>query len=253
MNSVGLYLAAGLAIALAGQGRAYNGDHGAFDEKAAPKPIPIEEMSRPDGDGAGKEPNVLRHVLANDAGIQLLVQVEDTGAFLELLAGTRQLLPRQRFSDSTFAPGVQAFASEFNGDGQRDFVVYAYSGGCGLACGSCDVAFLLSGKDGYRLTTVSTLFPNPGSYVVLGGKPCFIHTAFSGVDKCKDGKSHNFWIYNILTIEGDSLRIDNRLSPGFPRTIWYSFKPNHKETTLISEAQKGELIREAQREMMRKH
>jgi hypothetical protein len=190
-------------------------------------------------------------MIPGDSGMQVLAYGSEEGFQVEMSADGKVLLPKTRFSGFSFEPGLAAYTADLNGDGKRDFAVYSYSGGCGLASGYCDIAFLLSNRDGYALVTVSTLWPDPGNYVVLGGKPCFIHTGFSGVETCKDGKEHHFWIYNILVFDGSNMRIDNGPVSGFPRTVYYSFKPNHQETTLITDKQKAGIIRQAQEEIFR--
>jgi hypothetical protein len=238
-------------LALAGRVSAYNADHGPFADDAIVQRISLKEMAKTVEDGVTGDTRLFRFAAPTDPETQLLAHSQEGGFHVELVRGGKTLFPKTRFSDFNFDAGIEAHVADLNGDGKLDFMVYSYSGGCGLASGYCDIAFLLSGQDGYRLTTVMTLWPDAGDYVVLSGKPCFIHTSFDGVEECKDGKQHNFWIYNILVIDEATMRLDNRLASGFPRTIWYTHKPNHKETTIVTDTQKAKLIRESQKAMFR--
>jgi hypothetical protein len=143
-------------------------------------------------------------------------------------------------------PINEVFSADFNRDGSEDYAVYFWSGGCGLACGYCDITFLLSGLDGYTSQSVSTLFPDPGDYMVLAGRPCLVHASFHQVEKCEDGQLHNFWVYNLIEFGPQGLVLNNDLHPDFPKTVFYSEMPNHRETTLLSDAQKRTLLEKSQ-------
>ena len=82
-------------------------------------------------------------------------------------------------------------------------------------------------------------------YILVNKRPYFIHTSFRGVGECKDGKSHNFWTYNLLTYGKDGVKVDNSPLSAFPKTIWYTFKPNHTETVIITDEQKAYLRKQS--------
>jgi hypothetical protein len=239
------------SVLITGRLSAYNLSHGPFPDEDGVKKIRIVEMAKTNEHLDTGKVMFSRFTVPNEPATQLMVFSKDEVLEIELVNGSNTLFPRTSFSHFSFEAGISAESADLNGDGKRDFLTYSYSGGCGLAAGYCDIAFLLSGRDGYRLTTVTTLWPNPGNFLVLGGKPCFIHTYFSGVEECKDGKSHNFWTYNILVIDGATMRLGNSLVPGFPKTVFYSFKPNHKETTLLTAKQKSELAIESRKEVIK--
>ena len=50
-------------------------------------------------------------------------------------------------------------------------------------------------------------------------------------------------MYNLLAIEGAGIKVANERLPGFPKTIWYSFAPNHDETTLLTNEQKQKMLK----------
>jgi hypothetical protein len=240
-----------ISLAFAGQILAYNIDHGSFASDASIKRIPLAKMRIVDKGDNNATTALAKFAVTNDPGTQIVVHIGNDGAYVELLIGNKPVFQKSRFTDFNFQAGIEAYCADLNQAGKRDFAVYASSGGCGLASGYTDIAFLLSEQNTYRLTTVQTLWPNPDNYLVLSGKPCFIHTAFENVEKCNDGKEHNFWIYNILVIETGNMRLDNNLAPEFPKTIWFTHKPNHQETTIITVKQKAEFIRAAQKDIFR--
>jgi hypothetical protein len=247
MSTIAMALGLGLATHVA----AYNSCHGPFEEGTVNQRILLEAMQLQEDsrDGNTQGEGIFWFAATNAASTRLIACCEEDGFHVELKEGGKILFPKSRVSDFTFAAGLHAFSADLNGDGTCDFLFHNYSGGSGLASGYCDVTFLLSDRGGYSHTTVTTLWPDPGNYLVLGGKPCFIHTEFSSVEKCKDGKEHGFWVYSILSVEGAALRLNNHLVPGFPKTVWYTHKPNHRETTLLTERQKAELIKQAQSEI----
>ena len=144
-------------------------------------------------------------------------------------------------------PGpVYVYSLDLNLDNEPDYIIMKYSGGSGMAYGNCDVSFYLSKKDDwsvkYRMFVVHSMFPDPEDFVILDGKPAFIHCEFQYGPICNDGKGHNFFVYNVLTFDDGEVQIANDNYKEFPKTIWYSFKPNSKETTLLDEEQKEQLV-----------
>ncbi len=234
-----------LTILIVGHAYGYNGcnqAHGPFmDDFNAPKiqlhQIPCAGVVTE----TNGEPTTLVFRTNMPTQVTIRVSYMPDCDFVEITEGDHQLIPKTAFSGYGTAGGMEAYTADLNGDGTRDFVLFSYSGGCGLAGGNCNVAFVLSCSNLYRVTTVQTLFPDLCEFLLLKGTRCFVQTSFDGVDSCKDGKWHNFWIYNLVEFDGGEVRVKNKAYPGFPRIIWYSFKPNHRETDLVDEAQKTRL------------
>ncbi|KRP36919.1 MAG: hypothetical protein ABS34_05275 [Opitutaceae bacterium BACL24 MAG-120322-bin51] len=157
-------------------------------------------------------------------------------------AHSNPAVPRWRFSDFSSATGLELYAAHLNQDATVDFVIIHYSGGNGIAAGYAMVGFLLSADEGYSLSVVESIYPDPSDFIRLNGKAVFLHCDLQNADPCRDGKAHNFWIYNVLNIEGDFLTIDNASHQMFPRTIFYSFAPSSAETELLEPSQKTELV-----------
>ncbi len=135
------------------------------------------------------------------------------------------------------------YFADLNGDGKEDFIIPVWLGGCGIASGYFNVTFVLSSKMSYKTTVVQTLFPGPEDFIDVNGdgKCEFIQTSFVHGEKGKDGKTHNYWVYNLLEINGDELSITTDMDKQFPKWVWHSSKPNQKATTQLSNEQKQRL------------
>lgn len=142
-----------------------------------------------------------------------------------------------------FSPNV--YTALLNEDKEPDYLIVTWSGGCGIAAGMASLSFLLSCDDGFQLAKMVTFYPDETDFVDLNqdGKPEFIHTTFIHGEKGKDGKTHNYWVYNLLQFKGTKIVSANKLDKRFPCWIWYKFKPNHKNTTQLSSGQKSRLWR----------
>lgn len=175
----------------------------------------------------------------------LNIVCKDNQCFVKAFIQKKMVLQETPFGGFDFYIGMSAYSADFNQDKRVDFVIYSYSGGCGINAGSCAVTFILSSEVGYIVTSVNTLFPNKNNFVFLDKKPYFIQTDLLGMNKCNDGKHHNFWVYNLLALNKKNVQVNNSSHSSFPKIIWYTFKPNHKETTIISNKQKRILQKKA--------
>jgi hypothetical protein len=157
----------------------------------------------------------------------------------------RNLLPAS-FTNRMTTSQMEVFSCDLNGDGQPDFIVNVWSGGCGLAADGSEVTFLLSSKDGYR--AASFYLYAFGTKDLVRFKPqepvYFIFNDLIGSDgeKTRDGREHNFWVYDLLRLDGNRFVPANADQPGFPKWIWFTNKDNHEETTQLSPEQKNRLL-----------
>jgi hypothetical protein len=151
------------------------------------------------------------------------------------------------FTEYMAIGGLEVYESDLNLDGKNDYVLIKYAGGNGIGAGTADIGFVLSSKTfpNYTFQVMNTMYPDEMDFILIDGKPHFIHTSFHYGDICKDGKHHNFWAYNLYRFDGDKLVISNDSSKEFPKTIWYSFKPNHKETDLLYPEQKAQIHKDS--------
>lgn len=224
---------------------AYNSDHGLFDKDDNIKQLQMHRLPL----AVTESRDDYTSMRGERDGNTLFVYIEPEGISVELRKGEATLLSESPVNDLSFQQGVEAYTADLNRDGMTDYLVYSSSGGCGLASGYSNVGFILSSGSAYELTVISTMFPDEQDFVVIDNQPCFIGTSFSGVEECRDGKTHNFWTYNILAIDGFGLRLRNQILSEFPKTIWYSFSRTHTETILISDDHKGGLVKASQEKL----
>ena len=157
----------------------------------------------------------------------------------------KNLMPVPGTNSMTTAQ-MEVFACDLNGDNQPDFIVNVWSGGCCLAAEGSEVTFLLSGKDGYR--TASFYLYDFGNKDLVrfkaGGPVYFIFNDLigNGGEKTRDGRDHNFWVYDLYRIDGNRFVPADAEQPGFPKWVWFTNKANHEETTQLSPDQKNRLL-----------
>lgn len=150
------------------------------------------------------------------------------------------------FTNGMTTVEMEVYTCDLNGDGQPDFIVNVWSGGCGLAAGGSEVTFLLSGKNGYQAT--SFYLYAFGNKDLVRFKPhgpvyfIFNDLISSDNEKTRDGRLHNFWVYELKRIDGNRFVAANSEEPGFPKWIWFTDKDNHQETTQLSQEQKNRLL-----------
>jgi len=150
------------------------------------------------------------------------------------------------FSQYLGVGALEAYEGDLNGDTFKDYIIIKYSGGNGIACGYADLALVLSeGNSDFVVQVLETYIPEPKDFISINGQTAFIHASFRHGGICNDGKYHNFWVYRLYTIQDNQIVAADHLSSNFPKIIWYSFKPNHQETTLLTQKRKNELIAES--------
>ena len=151
-----------------------------------------------------------------------------------------------QFAPFTPLGALESYEGDLNGDTYPDYVFVKYSGGNGIAWGHADVALVLSeGDSDFSVQVVESYVPEPKDFISLNGQTAFIHASFQYGGLCTDGKYHNFWVYRLYAIDDNQLVPADHLSPDFPKVVFYSFKPNHKETKLLTQKAKDELIAES--------
>ncbi len=244
MKEMTYILASVLAVACC-HAFAYNSNHGPFADDAKVARVMLSELIQEPYADDTTATTCYAFRIPNQKESRLNLVWKANEWFADLVLQGQTVLKPTAFSDFGAIGGLAAYSADLNQDRVDDFVVYSYSGGCGLACGYCNVAFILSSGETYTVTTVTTLFPDESDFIVVDKKLYFIHTSFLGVDECKDGRNHNFWIYNLLAFGKDGVKVKNGAHSAFPKLIWYTFKPNHTETTIITDEQKAILREES--------
>jgi len=139
------------------------------------------------------------------------------------------------------------FTADLNQDGEPDFMVNIQCMGCGLAADGSTTTFLLSEKGKYTATQFYSYGFRPEDIVRLKPNgPCyFIHNDLigNGAEKTKDGRKHNFWVYQLYRFNGKKMVEANKDDARFPKWVWYTDKENHQETDQLTADQKTRLLR----------
>ena len=245
MNKLLLSFTSFLVITM--QGWCYPDNYGPFEPGCQPKPWPVQEC--------------LHLQSATDRQNKADVFVKDTNSTLRVIISSRQendgyfafvkiqnssgrdVLPKTGI-DGNAACGLKVYWGFLNEDKQPDYIVQTWSGGCGLAAGYSYQTFMLSSEGAFRVARVITLYPSEDMDLVdlnQDGSPELIHTAFIYGEKGKDGKTHNYWVYNLLQFKGDQVISANHVDSRFPCWVWFTDKPNHKNTVQLTDEQKRRL------------
>lgn len=147
-----------------------------------------------------------------------------------------------------FTRYFHVYHADLNKDGKEDFVIISWYAGCGHAASGANVTFFLSTSESYSAVTVSTSNPGPHCFIQLPENkgPVYIHSSMIYSDEGKDAKPHNYWVYNLYEFRNGQLVLCNDKDPRFSKWVWYTFNPNHKETTLLTQQQKEQLWKEHQ-------
>ncbi|MEI6194778.1 MAG: hypothetical protein WCS42_10655 [Verrucomicrobiota bacterium] len=157
----------------------------------------------------------------------------------------KNLLPGP-FTNSMTTDQMEVFSGDLNGDGPPDFIINVWSGGCGLAADGSEVTFLLSGKGGYRASSFYLYgFGNQDLVRFKAGGPVYFifnDLIGNGGEKTRDGRDHNFWVYDLYRIDGNRFVPADAEQPGFPKWVWFTNKANHEEATQLSPDQKNRLL-----------
>lgn len=142
---------------------------------------------------------------------------------------------------------IRVFTADLNQDGDPDFMVNICSLGCGLTADGSTTTFLLSDRGRYQSTNFYNLTFSPEDIIRFKstGPFYFIQNDLigNGKEMTKDGRDHNFWVYQLYKFSGTQMIKANKDDPRFPKWVWFTFKENHKETDLLNADQKKRLLK----------
>jgi len=216
-------------------------NYGPFARGAEPKRFPISELvGRPISAG-----QMTFGVTANSAAL-METQSDAKGTNLVVF----DEYGRPAFGQARVSPHIAplrpplVYRAQLNRDGIFDCITMINSGGNGIAACQTDVAFVVSSPRGYQSTVFSSACPSEEDFVDImkDGRfqyiqPTFVFGSLAGLD----GRIHNYWVYNIYSLEGSSFQLGNSLSSGFPKWIMYAGTTNHWATRQLTSEQKAQM------------
>lgn len=120
------------------------------------------------------------------------------------------------------------YSTDLDNNGQEDFIVFSNYRGCGLASQQDAVEIFLKKESGsYEKISYDTMCSGLENFIDLdknGRYEVIITDLYSG-DK------HSYFTYNIYEFKDYKLANVDTKFKGFPKFIWYTDKPNDKDTT----------------------
>lgn len=240
-------------IALCGVAHGYPTSHGPFQLGEVPPSVPlmncaIAKEEYPAGNKAD-EPSGVYYTAPRDpnrATLKMERLISDSSWRISVLNGDGILISAAVTNFIPFS-AYRVRSADLNHDSQPDFIVNISSGGCGLAAEESTTIFLLSSGGRYVAKDFYSFDFGPEDVVSFKeGAPCyFIHNDLidNGDEKTKDGRDHNFWVYQLYRFSGSEMVEANGDDPRFPKWVWYTFKDNHSETDQLTTQQKRRLLK----------
>ncbi|RKY33334.1 MAG: hypothetical protein DRP68_02715 [Candidatus Omnitrophota bacterium] len=131
------------------------------------------------------------------------------------------------------------YYADLDNNDYKDFIIFSSYGGCGLAAfiSKVDILFQTNQKEFSHLT-YDTYQADLKDFVDLDndGKYEIIYTDFYY------GRKHNYWVYSIYEIRNDRIQLANDKYNNFPKFIWYTYKPNDKDSKKITTEEKSDYL-----------
>ena len=144
--------------------------------------------------------------------------------------------------DFYFQVGSRVFYSDLTGDHRKDILILSYPGANGLGAWIEMADLLIAKADGtYKHTSFEAFAAGPEDFIDVNGdgryKMLWVNYYFEG--------DHSYWVYRVVEIGDDGLRLNDQLIPGFPKIIWFTEKPNDQPSQRLTGAQREDLIRQS--------
>jgi hypothetical protein len=240
-----LILAALLLLTLPSRALPYLDDYSPFT-KRKPKLFPLSELNVLEE----KDGFVTLGTVRNGRGVSFLKLSEESKDNNEIFIydASGSLLKRDGFPNDCFLRSALAYIADMNGDSVNDFAVIIKTAATGLGEYEYYVLFALSSGNGYEVSVLKSWDVDRKDFIDVkrDGHCQFIYTSLIYPDE-KRGIKHTYWAYNLLEADGARLRPANNLSPMFPKWVWYTKKPNHKRSRLVTRLMASEWLNSDQR------
>lgn len=141
-----------------------------------------------------------------------------------------------------FPFGSRVFYTDLTGDGRNDVLIYSYPGGNGLGASVEMADVLIAQPDGsFRHAQFEAYAAGPEDFIDVNGdgryEMLWVSYYFEG--------RHSYWVYRVVEITDEGLRLNDPLVPGFPKIIWFSEKPNDRLAARLTQAERDDLIHQS--------
>ena len=218
-------------------------DYGPFQPGREPQRWKLERVAPHHADD---EAGVARFSLSS--GLDLTLRRRDAADGVMISAELSRsadglFLAETDVSDFYYFPS-EVWTSDLNRDGKPDVVFALPSGGNGLAAQISQRVIVYSSPAGYQVDSRWTFDADVNDFLDLGnGSATIVWTSFIYGEEGRDGRAHNYWVFQLQGFVRGELREVNARRGGFPRWIMYTFAPNHRPTRQLTPEQKARLWR----------
>lgn len=190
-------------------------------------------------------------------GLVLLVTVDVAANWSELRVARvdgngsleiRRLPGAEYFTWQAPTSGALLLATDLDGNGTRDFLFASI--GCGNSACRLDGVVVMASPDGARVRC-SPLDSLGAALIDLdgNGRAEILTRHYASVERCTDGKPHNFWVTQLLgfqDLQVVDLREVHAIRHGafvgrFPSFEWFSFDPEDRFRPLLTDGQRRAL------------
>ena len=231
----------------------YPTKYGPFSPGLEPAFVPLNKydlvhVDHSKSDDIDGEVRLYRRPITDNGQNQIILAFRGTtnGWGIDLHDAQGKSLMSAPFTNGMSSSQMEVFSFDLNGDNQPDFIVNIWSGGTGIAMDGSEVTFLLSSNNSYRATSFFLYSFEKRDLIRFKpqGPVYFISNDLISSDneKTRDGRLHNFWVYELKRIDGTRFISADADQPGFPKWVWFTEKGNHGETMQLSQEQKHRLL-----------
>ncbi len=165
------------------------------------------------------------------------------GRVTEVLVSGRRIFDTQTaHPNAYFEFGSRVFYADLTGDGLKDILIYSYPGTVGLGSQEEIADLLIRRQNGsFQHATFEAIYADPADFVDVNGDGRFemlwSYYYFEG--------NHSYWVYRVVEITDDGLRLNDALLADFPKIIWFTEKPNDQPTQRLTLSERERLIRQS--------
>lgn len=171
------------------------------------------------------------------------MKVKESQVTTRVSVGDKVWLDTIKENPNTPAPmGSRVFYSDLTGDGRKDVLIYTYPDSVGLGGWIEWADLLIAQPDGsFTHNSFEAYAAGPEDFIDMNGngryEMLWVHHFFEG--------DHSYWVYRVVEITDEGLRLNDTLIPDFPKIIWFTEKPNDQSTQRLTAAQREDLIRQS--------